>query len=437
LASGASLDGNAVPTPNVYSHRPPASYIAAVQGALPAPITVWNGSADPPVTITYNFETVLPPAFATVFAGEKPFTDAQKAEVRSVLAEYQSIINVQFVETALPAADIEFGRANLNGGEGGQGGYQYAYATLGDGTLSFKTLVSYAVFDERYATIPANTILHEVGHALTLKHPGNYDAGGGSAPGPYLPASLDSNKYSVMSYHADPDNGARSNHLMLFDIAALQARFGANLSYRTGNDTYTAPNGGIEVIWDAGGNDTISGAGRKMAVTINLNDGTFSSLGARDNLAIAYGVIIENATGGARADRLVGNQWDNRLMGGAGSDTLTGGAGNDVLIGGPGNDVLIGGAGHDTFVFNAVLNATRNVDRIKDFRPGVDIIALAHTVFTALAVGGEAQIPQHIYYNAGSGALFYDANGNGAGRSIEFAKLMPGLSLHSSDFLIV
>src|SRR5690242_3626783 len=142
-----------MPTPNVYSHSPPAAYIAAVQASLPAPITVWNTSADPPVTITYNFETVLPPVFSNVFVGETPFTGAQKAQIRSVLAEYQSIINVQFVETVSPAADLEFGRANLSGGEGGQGGYQYAYASLGDGTLSYKTLVSYAVFDASYATI--------------------------------------------------------------------------------------------------------------------------------------------------------------------------------------------------------------------------------------------------------------------------------------------
>ena len=48
---------------------------------------------------------------------------------------------------------------------------------------------------------------------------------------------------------------------MLYDIAALQARFGANMTTRTGNDVYNGPNGNIQAIWDAGGVDTISGSG--------------------------------------------------------------------------------------------------------------------------------------------------------------------------------
>jgi serralysin len=33
--------------------------------------------------------------------------------------------------------------------------------------------------------------MHEIGHALGLKHPGNYNAGGGTSPGPFLSKSLD------------------------------------------------------------------------------------------------------------------------------------------------------------------------------------------------------------------------------------------------------
>src|SRR5204863_147361 len=182
-------------------------------------------------------------------------------------------INVDFVPTTSLDPDINLGRVSMSSGEEGEGGYRYTYATTSAGLLNYKTLDGFAVFDNQLATITRNTILHELGHALTLKHPGNYDADGSGAPGPYLPTGQDNNKYTVMSYYADPDNGARNPHLGLYDIAALQARFGANLHYRTGNDTYTGPSGTMQAIWDAGGNDTISGAGRTAAVTINLNDG--------------------------------------------------------------------------------------------------------------------------------------------------------------------
>ena len=314
-------------TPNVYAHAPPASIINAVQGALPAALDVWHTSSQPALVFTYKFETFQPADQWNVFLGWTAFAAAQKAAVESALGEYASIINVKFVATTSADPDINFGRVNMPSSESGEGGYRYTYATTSTGLVSYKTLDGFAVFNNHDATIARNTILHEVGHALTLKHTGNYDADGSGAPGPYLPASQDNNKYTVMSYAADPDNGARNPHLGIYDIAALQARFGANLDYRTGNDTYTGPNGLMQAIWDAGGNDTISGSGRTTAVAINLNDGTFSSLGAKDNLAIAFGVIIENAVGGSAGDTLTGNQWGNSLTGGAGNDTLIGGGG--------------------------------------------------------------------------------------------------------------
>ena len=42
---------------------------------------------------------------------------------------------------------------------------------------------------------------------MTLKHTGNYDAGGQLPPGPFLPAGEDNNKYSVMSYNGTPTTG--------------------------------------------------------------------------------------------------------------------------------------------------------------------------------------------------------------------------------------
>ena len=82
-------------------------------------------------------------------------------------------------------------------------------------------------------------MLHEIGHGMTLKHPGNY----GGDEGPFLGKAEENNKYSVMSYKDNPDSGELAGHLMLYDVAVLQSRFGANLDYRTGDDVYTAPDG--------------------------------------------------------------------------------------------------------------------------------------------------------------------------------------------------
>jgi hypothetical protein len=427
--------------PNVTSNRPSAAILDALQGALPAQLDVWHNSTQPALQITYKFEITQPADQWNVFTGWTPFTDAEKAAVRSVLAEYSTFLNVTFTEVGATTLDpdVNFGRVNMSAAESGIGGYSYSYVTDGQGLVTSKSLDGFAVFNNQDSTIERNTILHEMGHAMTMKHPGNYDAGGGNAPGPYLPSYLDNNKYTVMSYYANPGNGARSDHLMLYDIAALQARFGANLSYRTGNDVYTGPQGNIQAIWDAGGSDTIDGSKYTTALKIDLRDGFFSSLGKTDNLAIAYGVIIENGKGGAAADSIVGNQWNNVLSGGAGNDTISGGAGNDTLA---------GGAGNDRFVFNAALSATSNVDTLTDFYVPGDTIMLENAVFAALKTVGTLAVAafykgtaahdadDHIIYNSGTGALYYDSNGNASGGAMQFAKLAAGLALSNADFLI-
>jgi Ca2+-binding RTX toxin-like protein len=88
-------------------------------------------------------------------------------------------------------------------------------------------------------------------------------------------------------------------------------------------------------------------------VPVQLLDSYGWSLGTVRNIWIAYGTVIENATGGSGHDEIVGNDAANKLLGNAGNDTLRGGLGNDTLDGGDGNDVLDGGSGADSLTGGA------------------------------------------------------------------------------------
>jgi len=110
-----------------------------------------------------------------------------------------------------------------------------------------------------------------------------------------------------------------------------------------GNAAANTLNGGL-------GSDTVSYANATGAVTVTLTATGGSTTGAGGNDTL---LSIENATGSAFNDTLVGNAAANILDGGAGNDSLQGGGGDDILIGGSGADTLDGGTGINTVDYSA------------------------------------------------------------------------------------
>lgn len=241
------------------------------------------------------------------------------------------------------------------------------------------------------------TVLHELGHALGLKH-------GHERQSPFdrLPLAYDSPEYTVMTYRAfvgadlaspyGPEKWGNAQSYMMLDIATLQYMYDANYAVNAGNTTYSwgpssgetyvddavgiAPGGNriFATIWDGGGVDSYDLSAYRADVDIDLRPGAHSvfsknqlaHLGGGPNDGLARGNIfnallhqgdkrslIENAKGGRGDDAIRGNVTDNKLKGGRGEDTLAGGKGNDTLIGGRGADRLQGAAGDDIFRFSS------------------------------------------------------------------------------------
>lgn len=297
------------------------------------------------LVLSYSFENTARflPSLADQLSDWSP---GDKQGFRESAREISRYIDVTFRETTGASPDVVLYRVEDLGAAAGVGGFNLYADEYGDvnmtGVAAFRSSIDLGEQDSR------DLILHEAGHILTLKHPGPYDAGEGQASDPpYLPRGEDHLRMTVMSYNPVKDGYGAPETLMIYDIAALQARFGANMGHRTGNDVYTAPkDGGFSIVWDAGGWDRIEWSGKSGAF-IDTRGGSFSDLGARNNFALAYGVEVEAARGGPGDDTLVGGVGAQNLDGGAGRDKIRGGADGDRLIGGAGNDLLLGQRGSD------------------------------------------------------------------------------------------
>jgi Ca2+-binding RTX toxin-like protein len=137
--------------------------------------------------------------------------------------------------------------------------------------------------------------------------------------------------------------------------------------------------------------------------------------------------------------KLTGNELANTIKGNAGANTING-------LGGV--DKLQGGRGRDVFVFDTTLSK-RNVDNILDFRVKDDSFRLGREIFKkitgdgrflekdAFCLGPQAvDEDDRIIYNAPTGRIYYDEDGNGEIKPVLFAKVRKNLALTEMDFLI-
>ncbi|POZ50708.1 Calx-beta domain-containing protein [Methylovulum psychrotolerans] len=188
-----------------------------------------------------------------------------------------------------------------------------------------------------------------------------------------------------------------------------------------GDDTYMVDSS-KDIIKEVGsdsiaGNDSVKSAASFLLPT-NV-----------ENLYL-IGTSAINGTGNALKNTIVGNAYDNVINGGLGKDTLT------------------GGLGKDTFLFDTPLKS--NVDKITDFKPVDDTIRLENAIFTKLKITTDHLLDKanfvkstsavdgndYVIYNSTTGALFYDADGNGSSAAVQIATLGAGLNLTHADFLV-
>lgn len=446
-----------------------------------------DGTPGTPVFVTYSFPTQEPGYQRSEF-GYSRFEALSKTEQRlaeRALEAWENVSGIHFLKVSPGKGDINFSAYDFNrlGLDGisaltqvpGQRGQEYS----GDIFIDSTENISFGVF------------LHEVGHAIGLKHPfeANY------LNDKILASQFDNSNYTVMSYnHVGAVTGPARLDIQaasyLYGAARLDGTKAASWSWNSRTETLTQNgravsetllgtstqdringNSGHDTLYGLDGADTLSGgAGRDLLIggpggdLLHGGDGFDVVSYQGDTDAFGYGVraSLNQSTGGrgASGDRYVSIEG---LIGSSSDDSLSGDAGNNLLRGGGSGgsgDRLTGGAGADRFVFSEKLYTEGvddfwiNVSTITDFKSD-DSIELENEIFSALTKVGALSVGAFKNLARGSvdasdrilfvskkgdlnGYLYYDADGSGqAKQPLLFAALENIRSVDASDFVVI
>lgn len=360
--------------------------------------TKWDTSVNNIITFSFTDSAsdylYNPPG---TFSGA--FSVTQQQAARDALAEFAGVADIVFSEQAFGSSSATLRFAEFSGISTAYGYYPNSGESGGD--MGFNptqydnpTLGSYAFV----------TFLHEIGHAMGLKH-GHETSGPGA-----MTADRDGMEFSIVTYNSfvgqntspgfytnSTDNYAQT--LMMYDIAAMQRLYGANFTENATNSVYTfnpttgammingvsqgtpAANVVFRTVWDGNGVDTYDLSNYVTNLALDLSPGGWSDFDVGGNAqraqlnagwdssgtfvgssayeyarahlfnALQYNgdarSLIENAKGGSGNDLITGNTGVNTLWGNSGNDSIFGGNANDRLFGNIGNDTLNGGLGGD------------------------------------------------------------------------------------------
>lgn len=305
----------------------------------------WNLSQEigTQIVLTYSFMKDVVPSM-----GQRILSNPEQKVVRDALALVSSFTGLSFtevLESAQSVGQIRWGVSQQSNSKG--------FSWLPQAKNLNDQAGDILMDEESMLYLQAGgqgleALLHELGHALGLRHPVNsdiYDNWSQVAAEKFNSAQL-----TVMAQSKTGSDLSRADFGIL-DVAALRYLYGVN-KINTNDSIYKlidTDGQSLKTIVDDEGCDVVDCSELSSGVSVNLVSGSLWDVGltrdgarATNNMSTSLDTVLESVKGTSYDDVLVGNSLDNQFTPSKGNDWIEGAEGLDtVYVAGSKSDWIV------------------------------------------------------------------------------------------------
>ena len=292
--------------------------------------------------VNFSFPSSDPDYLPVSLRGWAPATENMILASKEIFFLLNSKLNARFIET-----DSASGLNNIVIAQSIQvqtSGFSYFpnnFYQLGSDVFISKDFSNPFKSENGLTNYDYEVLIHEIGHALGLKHPFEGDRNNHLVLNSYE----DQTEFTVMSYNDVPltfDGSFRS-----LDWMTLTKLYGVNPEFNSSDNVYKFHKDQGTFIIDGNGLDTINMTNSLNNIYIDLRPGMHSYEGKKSSfitdpyqLTISHGSEVENVETGHGDDTVIGNHLANIIVSAAGDDKIFAGEGSDIVYPGIGKDTI-------------------------------------------------------------------------------------------------